>query len=73
MYTFKHTDKFLLGTAFWIKGARNLVLPAVEETSKFAVQLKKDKKMFLHIQKESMEELLRMDTMISFPLLVMPI
>lgn len=38
--------KPLLGTAFWINGAHNLVLHAVEETLKFVIQMKRTRKYF---------------------------
>lgn len=67
------TGKFLIKRKFQIKSVCNLVLPVVEETLKFAIQLERKRKFLCVIQNRSMEELLRMDTRISFPLLVMPI
>lgn len=70
---FKHTDKLFTGNCFLNKACTQACIACCGRDIKVCDTNEKDKKIFLHIWKKSVEELLCMVTMISFPLLVMPI
>lgn len=70
---FKHTDKLFTGSCFLNKGCAQPCIACCGRDIKVCDANEKDEKIFLHIWKKSMEELLCMNTMIFFPLLVMPL